>query len=209
MSQKAEALTKLKQDCIACRKCSIGGCVYEDCPGNVFSNMSMKANILVLGQNPGAVEVKTGKPFVGMSGKNFDTAIRDVLNAGRDEFYISNSIKCFTPGNRAPFPYEIENCRPFLDREIEIVKPVIILAMGNFALFQATGLSGIEKHQGQMIQSLRYKIPVLALYHPSPMNWNKPQRRDAFLKGLEKLRTYLWVLPTEEPPARSRKWRTV
>lgn len=195
MQSKIEALSQLKKDCIACRKCSIGGCVYDECPGNVFSNMCLKARIMVVGQNPGAVEVKTGRPFVGPSGMNFDKAIKEVLNITRDELYITNSVRCFTPGNRSPFPYEIENCRPFLDREVEIMKPVIFLALGGFALYQLTGLKGMDKHQGQMLHSLRYdNTPVLCLYHPSPMNWNNPVRRDALFRGLEKLKTYLWVL---------------
>jgi uracil-DNA glycosylase family 4 len=201
MASKSELLQQLKAECIACRKCDIGGCVYADCPGNVFSNMCAKAHIMVVGQNPGAVEVKTGKPFVGPSGANFDTALKEVLNIDRTELYITNSVRCFSPGNRAPFPHEVENCRPYLDREVEIMKPVIFLALGASALYQLTGVRGsrsMENNQGKILQSPRYETPVLALYHPSPMNWNNPERKAAIYKGLELLRTYLWILQPNE-----------
>ena len=194
MTEKANALMRLKAECIACRKCAIGGCVYENCPGNVFSSMSMKADIMVVGQNPGAVEVKTGKPFVGPSGANFDKAIKEVLGYDRSDFYISNSIRCFSPNNRAPTREEIENCRPFLEREIAIIKPSFVVTLGSFAMFQLTGLNGIEKHQGKIVQSARYGVNVLILYHPSPLNLNQPVRREAFYKGLATLKTYLWVV---------------
>jgi uracil-DNA glycosylase len=191
VSNKSKALMQLKEECIACRKCAIGGCIYDDFPGNVFSSMSIKANIFVLGQNPGAIEVKTGKPFVGPSGANFDTAINEVLGMDRSDFYISNTLRCYTPNNRPPLPYEIANCQPFLERELEIVKPILVITLGNFALKQMTGMHGIEKHNGILTRSVRYDVPVLPLYHPSPMNWNKPGRRKEFKNGLKVVRAFL------------------
>jgi DNA polymerase len=188
---KAELLQQLKQDCIDCRKCSIGGCVYDDCSGNVFSNMCMKARIMVVGQNPGAVEVKKGTPFIGPSGAFFDKAIKEVLGLDRSHLYISNTVRCFTPGNRPPSRQEVENCMPFLEREIKIVKPVLVLTLGNHALFQLTGRNGIMKVHGQCLRSLKYEVIVLPLLHPSPLNMNKPDKKKLFYDDLKKLGEYV------------------
>jgi len=191
MIDKSEEFRVLKADCIACRKCSIGGCVYEDCPGNVFSNMSLRAKIMVIGQNPGAVEVQTGRPFVGPSGENFDEVVMEVLGVDRSAFYITNIVKCFTPNNRSPRGYEIDNCQEFLEREIAIVKPEIVITLGSPALRQMTGVSGITKHHGEIIPSPRYRVNVLPLFHPSPLNFNDKTKRAAFCQELINLKRYL------------------
>jgi len=176
---KAERLMELKSECLACRKCSIGGKKYDGNIGNVFSNMCLKARIMVVGQNPGSVEVEKGVPFIGPSGKFFDKAVKDVLGLDRSSFYISNCVHCFTRGNRTPTNDEIENCQPFLEREIKIVDPILVITLGNPSLFQLTGRNGISKVHGQLIQSLRYKVVVLPLYHPSPLNMNRTGSSDS------------------------------
>ena len=181
-------LEQLKAECLACRKCKIGGCVlFGKCVSNVFSNMNESARICVVGQNPGSIEVEQGQPFVGVSGKFFDKAIADVLGMTRDDLYITNTSKCLTPNNRMPHTEEVDNCRYFLDREIEILKPKLVVALGSSAFKQLTGMGGIMKHHGNPIISIRYRVPVIPLLHPSPLNMNDPNKKTMFYEDLKKL----------------------
>lgn len=183
-------LEELKSEILKCSKCSIGCQQIDGKVSNVFSNMG-QSKIMVVGQNPGATEVRLGLPFVGPSGAFFDKAISEVLKIDRSKLYITNTVKCFTPGNREPSPDEIQNCQSWLEREIEIVNPSIVVTLGNPALKQITGYPSIGKMHGQIIFSLRYKRNVLPLYHPSPLNTNRPKIRAEFLKDLELLREFL------------------
>jgi len=192
---KSKLLTQLEKECLSCTRCEIGGCQISTDAGcflsNVFSNMCMKARIMVVGQNPGAREIEQRRPFVGPSGANFDRAIKEVLGLDRSHFYITNTVHCFTQSNRKPFNKEIEMCRYFLDREVKVVDPVVIITLGGPALQQVTGVRGIQKHHAQPLVSARYGKPVLPLYHTSPLNMNHADRKEAFYKGLEKLQEYL------------------
>ncbi len=184
-------IEKLKNECLSCRKCTIGGVTICGNPANVFSNMNVDAEIMAVGQNPGKDEVARREPFVGPSGEFFDRAVTDVLGLSRSDFYISNCVRCYTIENRKPRQMEIDNCRDFLDREIAIIRPKIILALGAAAFRQLTGMNGIMKHHGDIIVSLRYKAPVMPLLHPSPLNMNSKTKRDMFYEDLKKLKGFL------------------
>jgi DNA polymerase len=163
---------------------------------NVLSNMNGMARFVVVGQNPGRDEVERGEPFVGISGRFFDKAIGDVLHLNRTDFYITNTVKCFTPDNRKPYMDEEDNCRYFLDREIEILKPKLIVALGGSAFKRLTGMGGVLKHHGTAVLSLRYKLQVVPMLHPSPLNMNDPAKRDMFYADLAKLGG---MMSAEEP----------
>lgn len=187
-------LEKLRDECLKCKKCSIGGIMigYPDAHiSNVFSTMNPSARIMVVGQNPGINEVAQGIPFVGVSGKFFDQMANDVLGMSRSDFYVSNTARCYTPGNRPPTTTEMENCRSFLDREIAIVNPLAVIALGSPAFKWLTGMSGITKHHGQLIFSPRYRVNILPLYHPSPLNMNSEEKRNMFREGLKVLKGVL------------------
>jgi uracil-DNA glycosylase family 4 len=182
-------LVVLRDECIECKRCSIGGQLIEkQFLSNVFSNMNQKAKIMVVGQNPGRDEVEKKEPFVGMAGKRFDEILFKVVGITRADLYISNSIRCHTPGNRKPSQNEEDNCREFLDKEIAIIKPKIIVALGSVAFRQLTGMNGIMKHHGSITFSIRYHVPVLPVLHPSPLNMNNPEREQAFYDDLLKLK---------------------
>ena len=189
ISQDECSLEMLKKDCIACTKCSIGGQkpVDEESCGNVFSNMNMDAGIMVIGQNPGIDEVKAAEPFVGVSGKVFNEALKRVVGVERDNLYITNVVKCYLPDNRKPSQFEIDNCRTHLDAEVALLKPKVAVALGSFAFKAMTGMSGIMKHCGEAVFSPRYGIPVIAMLHPSPYNMNNTERREMFENALRKL----------------------
>lgn len=184
----AEDMKGLKDECLMCRKCSIGGqMVHGRCTSNVFSNMSCEAKVMVLGQNPGRDEVERGEPFVGVSGEYWDAAVESI-GMSRSDFYISNVVKCYTPENRKPLDDEMDNCRYFLDKEIEMMNPLVVVALGGLALKQLTGLGGIMKHHGHSLFSPRYKTFVFPMLHPSPLNMSTEGNGKMFFDDLEKLK---------------------
>jgi uracil-DNA glycosylase family 4 len=107
---------------------------------------------------------------------------------------------CYTPGNRKPFDSEKDNCRVFLDKEVALLQPKVIVALGSMALKQLTGMSGMMKNHGQSIVSIRYKVPVIPVLHPSPLNLSNPIRRREFYQDLWKLKEVLDELSGEQQP---------
>jgi len=159
--------------------------------GNVFSNMNTAAEYMVVGQNPGRDETERAEPFVGVSGKMFDQLVEEVLGMSRSMFYISNTVRCYTPGNRRPMPEEVGNCREFMDREIAALKPKTIISLGGPAFEQLTGMHGIMKHHGNPKFSPRYGVFVFPLLHPSPINLNDPKKLELFVADLVKLEEFI------------------
>jgi DNA polymerase len=159
--------------------------------GNVFSNMNCTAEYMVVGQNPGSEETEKCEPFVGISGKMFDQLVEEVMEMKRSMFYISNTVRCYTPGNRKPTMEEVSNCRYFMDLEIQALRPKVIITLGGPAFEQVTGIHGIMKHHGKPEFSPRYKVPVFPLLHPSPINLNDPAKMELFVADLVLLEEFI------------------
>ena len=199
------AVIVLKNDCRSCTRCAIGGKTLSgsewssepDDDGevqpitNVFSNMNFSAEVMVVGQNPGADEVAAAEPFVGTSGKVFNQVLRDIVGLERKDLYITNTVKCYTARNRKPTQGEMDNCRDCLDLEMKLVEPRVVVALGSHAFKTLTGMSGIMKNSGMMVMSPRYRVPVLAMLHPSPYNTTHPERRKLFDKAMYTLKAYM------------------
>mgnify|MGYP001545082595 FL=1 len=131
----------------------------------VFGEGAGDARVLFVGEGPGAEEDRTGRPFVGQAGQLLDRMIL-AMGFTRDETYIANVVKCRPPGNRDPKDDEIAACSAFLDRQIELIRPEVIIALGRFA---ANRLTGTEKPLGALRGKWsRYKgVPLIATYHPA------------------------------------------
>lgn len=131
----------------------------------VFGDGQPGAEICFIGEAPGADEDAQGKPFVGAAGQLLNRII-DGCGLKREEVYICNILKCRPPGNRTPLPHEANNCRPYLDRQLELVAPKYIVALGGCAatnLLQTT--SPLGKMRGRFHE---YRgIPVVVTYHPA------------------------------------------
>ena len=155
------ALNVLREDAIACTRCGL----RQGATQVVFGDGLATAEVVVVGEAPGADEDRTGVPFVGRAGKMLDLLLESV-GFPRERVYICNVLKCRPPGNRDPQPNEVHECSPWLKRQIELIRPRVILAVGRFA---AQTLTGSEAPMNR----LRGKVhayegtPLVATYHPS------------------------------------------
>ena len=116
----------------------------------VFGVGHPKADLLFVGEGPGAEEDRLGQPFVGRSGKLLDQLVLEEMGLTRDQFYIANVVKCRPPSNRDPLPDEIAACNPWLERQLELIAPKVVITLGNFAtrtLLQTR--EGITKVRGR------------------------------------------------------------
>jgi DNA polymerase len=142
---------------------------------------------MVVGEAPGANEDKTGLPFVGQAGKFLDLLLATVDLSREDSVYICNVLKCRPPGNRNPMPDEIESCSPYLEKQIELVQPEVLLAVGTFAAQLLTGRQKIAlgKLRGEVHSY--HGVPLVVTYHPAALLRN-PKWTRAFWDDLQLLR---------------------
>jgi DNA polymerase len=143
----------------------------------VFSDGNPQARLMVVGEAPGANEDRTGVPFVGQAGKFLDLMLAAVGLSRKNSVYICNVLKCRPPANRDPMADEIEHCSPFLKRQIALVAPEVILAVGTFA---AQLLTGTNRPLGKLRGSVyAYEgVPLVVTYHPAALlrnaGWTRP-----------------------------------
>jgi uracil-DNA glycosylase len=134
------------------------------------------ARLVLVGEGPGATEDATGRPFVGQAGQLLDS-ILEAIEVPRKTVYITNILKCRPPQNRKPLPDEIVACIPYLHRQLELIRPRVILALGGTA---GEALLGVRKGLGELRGKVhRYNgIPLIVTYHPAALlrnpNWKKP-----------------------------------
>jgi DNA polymerase len=146
-----------------CTLCSL----HESRTRTVFGSGKRDADWLVIGEAPGADEDRQGEPFVGRAGLLLNEMLF-AIGLQRDEVYICNILKCRPPGNRNPSAGEISACHPYLQRQIELVVPRLILAVGGIA---ANSLLGTDQKVGQLRGKVHFygarKIPLVVTYHPA------------------------------------------
>ena len=162
-------------DVDACTACGLCRTRHRSVPGVG----DVHANWLLVGEAPGAEEDARGEPFVGQAGRLLDNMLAALgLARGRD-VYIANVLKCRPPNNRTPEPLEVAACRPYLDRQVALLEPRLILALGRSA---ATTLLGVDA----TIASLRgrvhryHGVPLVVTYHPAYLLRNLPDKAKAW-----------------------------
>ena len=172
-------LKELYEEMRDCQKCSL-------CQGRtnlVFGAGNEKAEIVFVGEAPGYYEDKEGKPFVGQAGKVLDKLL-DSIGLKREDVYIANVLKCRPPENRDPLPEEIQTCKPYLFKQIEIIKPRVICTLGNFATQTILEKKvGITKVRGKPVPVRNFF--VFPLFHPAAalhQNWVLEPLREDFRK---------------------------
>jgi len=173
-------------------KTRVAGCtdckLRAGCTQTVFGVGDEQADWLLVGEAPGAEEDRVGEPFVGQAGKLLDNMLAAIGLSRGSNVYIANVIKCRPPGNRNPEPDEVAKCSPHLLRQIELIRPKLILAMGRFA---AQTLLNTDA----TIASLRGRVhryvglPLVVTYHPAYLLRNLPDKAKAWADLLFAKRT--------------------
>jgi DNA polymerase len=145
---------------------------------HVLSNMN-PTRFMVVGQNPGWEELEKREPFVGAAGKNFDQEIAK-YGLSREDFYICNTVRCFTAGNSKPTEKHKQRCEPFLRMEMALIKPKLVIALGAVAFSQLCPDTQFSDGLKKITKSPAFGVPVFAIYHPSPLNFRGGDRKAAF-----------------------------
>ena len=168
-----------------CRACGLCGSRKN----TVFGVGDRSARWMVIGEAPGENEDLQGEPFVGQAGKLLDNMLAAIglsrqaegatLHEGRAGVYIANTLKCRPPGNRNPEPNELQTCTPYLMRQLDLVQPGMVLAMGRFAVQSLLGTSEpIGKLRGRVHQV--QGVPVVVTYHPAYLLRNPADKAKAW-----------------------------
>lgn len=187
-----EKMEKIKEAVFSCQKCEL----YKTKKKYVFGDGNAKAKVIFIGEAPGANEDEQGIPFVGKAGKIFDELLRSI-DVQRESIYIANILKCRPPQNRNPQLNEIEACTPYLKAQIDLINPVVICPMGNFAvkfilhdLYHVVDkVDGISKIHGQMysFNNIWGKLYLIPLYHPAVATYNA-EMKDILIKDIQRLK---------------------
>lgn len=187
---KKDSLEKIKKGLLECKKCPL----YKERIKNKFYPVvgegNKKAKIMFIGEAPGKNEARTGRPFCGAAGKILDELFKSV-KIKREAAYITNIVKDRPPKNRPPKKEEIDAYAFFLERQIEIIKPEIICALGNYStryLMEKYGLKdkiqGISKIHGKVFR--KGTIKIIPLYHPAAAIYN-PRLKKILKNDFKKL----------------------
>jgi DNA polymerase len=176
---KLATLEEVASTVAGCRRCPLYATAKNPVPGTGASD----ADFMIVGEAPGANEDEQGVPFVGQAGQLL-TKIIGAIGLERKDVFIANVLKHRPPGNRNPLPEEVTACSPYLVRQIELVKPKVILALGTFAAqtLLETKLT-IGKLRGQIHRY--YGVPLIVTYHPAALlrnpSWKRPTWEDVQL----------------------------
>jgi len=164
-------------------KATVKGCTVcplrEGCTQTVFGVGDEKADWLLVGEAPGAEEDRLGEPFVGQAGRLLDNMLAALRLRRGENVYIANVLKCRPPGNRNPEPSEVAACSPYLRRQIQLLQPKLIVAMGRFAaqtLLNSDATIGSMRGQVHAYQG----VPLVVTYHPAYLLRNLPDKAKAW-----------------------------
>ena len=180
---RTESIEDLNAQICTCLRCPLGHTRTKF----VFGVGNPHASLMLIGEAPGADEDVQGEPFVGRAGQLLNK-ILEAIHFKREEVYICNILKCRPPNNRTPQPEEVEQCLPYLQKQVELIKPSIILCLG---LVAAENLLGTRESLGRLRgRVLTYHgVPVLVTYHPAALlrnpHWKRPAWED--VQALRKL----------------------
>jgi uracil-DNA glycosylase family 4 len=164
-AERREALKAVYREARECVRCPL----HETRTQVVFGNGNADAGLMFVGEAPGANEDRLGLPFVGAAGKLLDKLLAEI-GLERADVFVINTLKCRPPDNRDPHPNEIDACRDYLDRQIELIEPSVICTLGNFSTKLLRGdKTGISRLHGQ--EEVRVIGPravrLYPLYHPA------------------------------------------
>lgn len=190
-----ETLPQIREDLGDCRRCKL----WKGRKSIVFGSGNPQAELLFVGEGPGADEDAQGLPFVGRAGQLLTDMIEKGLKIPRPDVYICNIIKCRPPENRKPEKEEVASCRQFVERQIEAVRPRIVVALGATA---AETLLSVRESMASLRERWHefHGIPLLVTYHPAFL-LRDPTKKPQAWADLKKVLAYLQAPPSSSTPS--------
>ena len=174
VQQDNDLLAELEAVVTACVKCRLAKTRTQV----VYGVGNPNADLMFIGEAPGRDEDIQGKPFVGRAGQLLTDIIK-AMNLTRDDVYIANVIKCRPPENRNPEPDELDECRPYIRRQVDLIKPKVIVTLGRFALQSLTEKAyAVSSARGQWLEW--NGIKVMPTYHPAYLLRNPAAKKDVW-----------------------------
>jgi len=198
-SERRESLKELLAQARGCARCTELAATRKTV---VFGAGNADAELMFVGEAPGASEDEQGLPFVGRAGQLLNTLLQEI-GLARDQVFICNVLKCRPPGNRDPQPIEIDNCQEYLLRQVELIQPTAICTLGNFSTKLLRGdPTGITRLHGQpevIVLGVR-AVRLYPIYHPAAALYT-PRMLETLREDFHRLPELLALGPPEQPPA--------
>lgn len=176
---------KLLEEISGCRKCRLCGSRTHTVPGEG----DPQADLMLIGEGPGRDEDLQGRPFVGVAGELLMKMLA-AIGLSRQDVYIANTVKCRPPQNRTPEPDEIEACKPYLRAQVALVRPKVILLMGNAALRSVLGAEHRYISHERGLWTERKGFWIMPTYHPAALLRDESKKRPVW-EDLQKVRDKL------------------
>jgi uracil-DNA glycosylase len=197
-AQRREALKEVWLEARECTRCPLA----DTRTTVVFGNGDANADLMFVGEAPGANEDREGLPFVGQAGKLLDRLLGEI-GLERGQVFVANVLKCRPPGNRDPQPGEIESCQPYLFRQVELIEPLVVCTLGNFATKLLRGDStGITRLHGQAeVRTVGPRaVRLYPLFHPAAALYT-PRTLETLREDFQRIPDLLAEPAPDQPPA--------
>jgi uracil-DNA glycosylase family 4 len=198
-TERRELLKAVYEEARGCVRCPL----HQTRTQVVFGSGNANADLMFVGEAPGANEDRIGLPFVGQAGKLLDKLLTEI-GLERSDVFICNTLKCRPPGNRDPQPNEIESCHSYLQSQVELIEPKLICTLGNFAtkLLRADG-TGISRLHGQSEERSigARRIRLYPLYHPAAALYT-PRTLEALRADFQRIPDLLTLPELDQPGPR-------
>src|SRR3990170_3452565 len=173
-------LEDIKKQVASCKLCDL----HKTRTNTVFGVGNEKAKVMFIGEAPGANEDLKGEPFVGRAGMLLNSMLRSI-GLERTDVYIANILKCRPPNNRDPLPQEVKLCTPYLQKQIALIQPKILIAVGRIAAqFLLNTMESMSKLRGNTYQYGEQKIPLIVTYHPAYLLRSPSEKRKSYVDFL-------------------------
>jgi DNA polymerase len=188
---KLQVYASFREEVKNCSNCDLGGCGLVDGQDpHVVGQGNTEADLMFIAEAPGKQETIHGRPLTppGTSGNVYENILK-FLDLTRDDVYTTNVVLCRPPKNRDPELYEIKKCQPYLERQIKLVEPKLVVTFGRFAAQSFINNFKITKDHGNIIRSEKYNVDIFPIYHPAYYKaYASAKRREEFKMDINKLR---------------------